>query len=149
MSRFVTSAIAAVMLTAIPLAGAVAQQPPPSQPSPTSAPAAGQANGIAIASDSLLGTTVKDQQGKDVGKVSKLLIDPNGGKVTSVIVSQGGTLGMGGKEISVPWESLKLQRTQDQRLVVTMQGPMLEQAPQPERQQGQPAASPAGGDKKQ
>jgi Spy/CpxP family protein refolding chaperone len=123
MSRFVTSAIAAVMLSALPLAGAVAQQPPPSQqPTPTGAPTAGQSNGIAIASDSLLGT--------------------------SVIISQGGTLGMGGKEISVPWESLKLQRAQDQRLVVTMQGQMLEQAPQPERQQGQPAASPSGGDKK-
>jgi sporulation protein YlmC with PRC-barrel domain len=142
MSRFVTSAIAAVMLSALPLAGAVAQQPPPSQqPSPTGAPTAGQSNGIAIASDSLLGTTVKDQQGKDVGKVQKLMIDPNGGKVTSVIIAQGGTLGMGGKEISVPWEALKLQRAQDQRLVVTMQGQILEQAP--------PAASPSSGDKKQ
>jgi sporulation protein YlmC with PRC-barrel domain len=141
MSRFVTSAVIAMILGALPLT-VVAQQPPPSQqPAPAAAPAIAPSPGIAIASDSLIGTMVKDQQGKDIGKISKLLIDPSGGKVSSIIVSQGGTLGMGGKEISVPWDSLKLQQGQDQRLVVTMQGQILEQA--------QPAASPSGGDKKQ
>jgi sporulation protein YlmC with PRC-barrel domain len=141
MSRLVTSAVIAVMLGALPLTVAAQQPPTSQQPAPAAAPAAGPSTGIAIASDSLIGTMVKDQQGQDIGKISKLMIDPSGGKVSSVIVSQGATLGMGGKEIAVPWESLKLQQGQDQRLVVTMQGQILEQA--------QPAASPSSGDKKQ
>jgi sporulation protein YlmC with PRC-barrel domain len=111
MKRFVVFTLVAAAVGAVPF-GTVAQQPPQSQPSmqqpqtPTGAPGAGQQAGIAIASDSLLGTTVKDQQGKDIGKVSKLMIDPGEGKVTSVVISSGGTLGMGGKEVSLPWSAL-------------------------------------------
>jgi sporulation protein YlmC with PRC-barrel domain len=153
MNRFVVFAVVAAAVSALPLAGAIAQQPSPSQPpmQQQQSPGGqmpGQQAGIAIASDSLLGTAVKDQQGKDIGKVSKLMIDPTEGRVTSVIISSGATLGMGGKELSLPWDALKLQRDQDQRLVVTMQREMLQQAPQAE-QGGQPAASPRSGDKKQ
>jgi sporulation protein YlmC with PRC-barrel domain len=154
MNRFVVYVVAVVAVGALPLGGAIAQQqqqPGQQQQSPAGATGgAGQQVGIAIASDSLLGTTVKNQQGKDIGKISKLMIDPNEGKVTSVIISSGGTLGMGGKEMSLPWDALKLQRGQDQQLVVTMQREMLDQAPQAEpRQGGQPSASPPSGDKKQ
>jgi sporulation protein YlmC with PRC-barrel domain len=152
MSRFVTFTVVAAAVSALPLGGALAQQPPPQpqmqqQQSPMGATGGAQQAGIAIASDSLLGTTVKDQQGKEVGKVSKLMIDPNEGKVTSVIISRGGTLGMGGKELSLPWDALRLQRGQDQQLVVTMQREMIEQAPR--EQGGQPAASPRSEEKKQ
>jgi len=160
MSRFVVFAAAVGAISALPLAEAIAQQPAPQQQplqqpqSPagvTGGQAADQQAGIAIASDSLIGTTVKDQQGKDIGEVSKLMIDPNGGRVTSVIISRGGTLGMGAKEMSLPWDALKLQRDEGQRLVVTLQREMLEQAPQAEqpRQREQPAASPPSGDRKQ
>jgi sporulation protein YlmC with PRC-barrel domain len=147
MSRFVAFAVAAMFVGALPLGGAMAQAQQP--PSATGGHASQQA-GIAIASDSLLGTTVKDQQGNEVGKVSKLMIDPNEGKITSVIITRGGTLGMGGKELSMPWDALKLQRDQNQRLVVTMQREMLEQTPPaaPQRN-GQPAASPPSGSTKQ
>jgi sporulation protein YlmC with PRC-barrel domain len=115
---------------------APATPPPPgsSQPAPAQAPAGvsqgrgGQAD-VMIASDSLVGTTVKDAQGKDIGEISKLLIDASQGKVAAAIIRQGGKLGMGGKEISVPWEALRLQRGQNQQLVVTMPQPVLEQAP--------------------
>jgi sporulation protein YlmC with PRC-barrel domain len=154
MNRFVVFTVVTAAVSALPLGGAIAQQPPPSQPPVQQSPAGtaagqmpGQQTGIAIASDSLLGTAVKDQQGKDIGKVSKLMIDPTEGRVTSVIISSGGTLGMGGKELSLPWNALQLQRDQDQRLVVTMQREMLQQAPQAE-QGGQPAASPRSGDRK-
>lgn len=152
----------AVALSALPFSGALAQQTQPGtqpqteqtqpqqSPAGTSSQAGGAQVGIMIASDSLLGTTVRDSQGKDVGEVSKLMIDANGGKVTSVIIRQGGTLGVGGKEVSVPWDALKLQRGRDQELVVTMQQEMLQPTPQAQqeeqrRQQQEsqpPAASP-------
>ena len=153
MSRIVVFAATLGSISVLALGGAVAQQPPPQQQSPaavTGGQAADQRAGIAIASDSLIGTTVKDQQGKDIGEVSKLMIDPHAGTVTSVIISRGGTLGMGAKEMSLPWGALRLQRGEGQRLVVTLQREMLEQAPQGEQRQGdQPAASPPSGDRKQ
>lgn len=145
MKSVVTTAMIALMV-GLPLGTAAAQQPgqpPPTQPqsppmqqapapspggSPSDAARGGQA-GLTIASDSLLGTKVRDSQGKEIGQISKLMIDAKQGRVTSAIITQGGTLGMGGKEVSVPWEALALQRGQDQQLIVTMQQPLLEQAP--------------------
>jgi sporulation protein YlmC with PRC-barrel domain len=143
----VTVALAATL--ALPAAIAFAQQPPPA----TDQGAQAQA-GLTIASDSLLGTRVRDRDGKDMGTVSKLMIDARQGKITSAIIRHGATLGMGGKEISVPWEALSLQRAPDQQLVVTMQQQFLEQAPpsQSERakqEQPQPSASPGSGQQPQ
>lgn len=137
------------------------QQPPPpagpSQQPPAPAaenvrdPGAGARSGLTIASDSLVGTSVRDAQGKDIGQVTKILIDPHDGKVSSVIIKRGGTLGMGGEEISVPWNALQVQRDENRRLVVTMQQPLLEQTPSARQQEQQrqkdqaPAASPAPG----
>lgn len=52
----------------------------------------GQQADILVSTDSLLGTKVKDAQGKDIGKVKKVLIEPTEGKISMVIVSFGGFL---------------------------------------------------------
>lgn len=149
----------AMALGALPFAEGLAQQTPPQsqQTQSPSSPAGTSGQGqLTIASDSLLGTKVRDAQGKDIGEVSKLMIDATEGKVMSVIIQQGGTLGMGAKEVSVPWDALKLQRGQDQQLVVTLQQEMLQPTPQVQEQQrrqqqeGQtPAASPPTGSQEQ
>jgi sporulation protein YlmC with PRC-barrel domain len=129
--RTVIGLAVASALVGLPFSEAVAQQTQGAQAS------------VQIASDSLVGIKVRDSQGKEIGAVSKLLIDARQGKVTSVIISRGGTLGMGAKEMSVPWEALKLQRDQDQHLVVTMDQPILDRAPQSDQEKDrQPAASP-------
>jgi sporulation protein YlmC with PRC-barrel domain len=153
-NQVVTVALAAIL--ALP-AGAAFGQQPPAQPQP--AQSAGTQTGLTIASDSLLGTKVRDAEGKDIGDISKLMIDAREGKITSAIIRHGGTLGMGGKEISVPWEALRLQRGQNQQLVVTMQQQFLDQAPPSEAErhkaerdkQQAPSASPSTGqqDRKQ
>ena len=71
---------------------------------------------------------IKDAQGKDVGKVERLMLDPKDGRVRTVVVQQGGTLGMGGKSVSMPWESVKVGQDGD-KIVVTAEQQMLEQAP--------------------
>jgi sporulation protein YlmC with PRC-barrel domain len=136
--QVVTVALAGML--AFPAAAAFGQQSPPAADQSAQA-------GLTIASDSLLGTRVRDRDGRDIGTVSKLMIDARQGKITSAIIKHGATLGMGGKELSVPWEALQLQRAPDQQLVVTMQQQFLEQAPpsQAERskqEQPQPSASP-------
>ena len=128
-------ALAAVL--AVPVGSALAQQPAPSAPAT-----------LTIASDSLIGTKVFDRDGNEIGTISKLMIDARQGKITSAIIKHGGRLGMGAKEVSVPWEGLQLQRGRNQDFVVTMPQQFLDQAPasQAERERAerdkQPAASP-------
>jgi sporulation protein YlmC with PRC-barrel domain len=135
--KLAANVVAAVVLLASPL-GALAQQASPQTPQ-------GAQAGVQIEANSLIGSPVRGQDGKDLGKVSKLMIDPSDGRVTTVIISSGGTLGMGGKELAMPWSAMKLARDQDARVVVTVQQPMMEQAPSArdqERQRNGGSASP-------
>jgi sporulation protein YlmC with PRC-barrel domain len=106
------------LLTALPMASAIAQQPPATATSPQS---------ILIGSDSLVGSTVRDNEGRDIGKVSRLMIDPNDGRITSMIIATGGTLGVGSNTISVPWSSVKVG--QDRGKVVVTASQTLDSAP--------------------
>ncbi len=59
---------------------------------------------------------MKDNTGKDVGKVSNLIFDRNG-KVVFVIMSHGGFAGVGGKDISIPAVAVTLCGSGDKREV--------------------------------
>ena len=106
-----------LMMTALPIASAVAQQPA----TPTSPQA------ILVGSDSLVGGTVRDNEGRDIGKVSRLMIDPNDGRITSIIIATGGTLGVGSNTISVPWSSVKIGQDRGKLIVTASQ--TLDSAP--------------------
>jgi sporulation protein YlmC with PRC-barrel domain len=107
-----------LMMAALPIASAVAQQPPATPTSPQA---------ILVGSDSLVGSAVRDNEGRDVGKVSRLMIDPNDGRITSIIIATGGTLGVGSNTISVPWSSVKIG--QDRGKLVVTASQTLENAP--------------------
>jgi len=142
MKKFV---IAVALLTGMALAsGAAAQSSSPSPSGTSSPPAAGASStdsssasqtpsassaqtGVLVDANSIIGATVR-VQGKDVGKVERLMVDPKDGRVRTVVVQQGGTLGMGGKSVSMPWESVKVGQDGD-KIVVTAEQQMLEQAP--------------------
>lgn len=97
------------LMTALPIGGAVAQQSAGTPPAPEA---------VLVGSDSLVGSAVRDTDGRDIGKVSRLMIDPNDGRITSVIIATGGTLGMGSNMISVPWSSVKVGQDRG-KLIVT------------------------------
>ena len=115
-----------------------AQPPAPSSPPPSSSapssnvqpgaaqPASAQSQ-LLVGSDSLVGSTVRNSEGRDVGKVSRLMIDPNDGRVASVVVAMGGTLGVGSNTIAVPWNSVKL--AQDRGKVIVTTNVALESVP--------------------
>ena len=144
MKKFVT---AVALVTGMALAsGAAAQSSGTSSPpsGSSSQPASGASStdqssasqaqssstaqtGVLVDANSIIGATVR-AQGKDVGKVERLMVDPKDGRVRSVVVQQGGTLGMGGKSVSIPWESVKVGQDGD-KIVVTAEQQMLEQAP--------------------
>jgi len=117
MNRIATLLGVSLLMSALPIASAVAQQPA----TPTSPQA------ILVGSDSLVGGTVRDNEGRDIGKVSRLMIDPSDGRITSIIIATGGTLGVGSNTISVPWSSVKIG--QDRGKVIVTASQTLESAP--------------------
>ena len=83
-----------------------------------------------IKSDELVGTGVIGADGEEVGGIQSLILD-EGGQVVAAVVGVGGFLGIGKKEVALPWDVLEPARNEkgDQiiRAPVTKAG--LEEAP--------------------
>jgi sporulation protein YlmC with PRC-barrel domain len=97
----------------------------------------------------IIGVRIKNSQGKNIGEIDALVLDPEDGKVTHAVVGVGGFLGIGEKHVIVPWSDVKVSMDHD-RTVVNMYQPTLERAPRYERKlltsdrdRTLPAASPA------
>ena len=54
----------------------------------------------------LIGTDVKDPAGQTIGEIDDVLLD-SGGRVEAVIVTVGGFMGFGGRDVEVRWSDLK------------------------------------------
>jgi sporulation protein YlmC with PRC-barrel domain len=127
---------------------------PPSPPPPTAAPSPGGAPAQPASTDgrqlqvdasAVLGSTVRNADGKDIGRVSRLMMDPREGKIATVVIGIGGMLGIGEKLVSLPWNAVRVTQDRGQVVVVADQR-LLEQAPAAERKAdkgGEPAASPS------
>ncbi len=110
--------------------GAYAQTSPtaPSSPSP-SAPASaatpaermvstGDFNASGdMAAGSLIGTRVRNANKEAIGKIDDVYLDKDA-KVSVVVISVGGFLGVGSKDVGVKWSDLTLSQ-EDTSLIVT------------------------------
>jgi sporulation protein YlmC with PRC-barrel domain len=76
----------------------------------------------------LIGASVKNAQGENIGKIDELLIDPKEARIKAAVVSVGGLLGLGAKSVAVPWNKFTMGSERD-TLVVAMAKEELEQAP--------------------
>src|SRR5688572_25067324 len=98
-------------------------------------------------SGDIIGTRIKNAEGKDIGEIDRLMIDPQSGKISHVVVGLGGLLGVGEKKVVVPWSDLKLTAAADgKKAMITMDQAKLESAPRYERTaraDRSPSASPA------
>jgi len=115
-----------------------AQPPPPPAPQP---PANDRRASLEVDASALIGSTVRTPEGRDIGRVSRLMLDPRDGRVTTLVIGMGGTLGIGEKHVSVPFNAVRIGQDR-QRLVVTLDQRMLDQMPRAESQRQDPAASP-------
>ena len=88
---------------------------------------------------SMIGSLVKGADGKDLGKINQLMVDPRDGKIVYAVVAVGGMLGVGEKLVAVPWNAVKLSQAQG-KLIATIDRALLEQAP---AMNSSPAASPS------
>jgi sporulation protein YlmC with PRC-barrel domain len=153
-------AIAMAALLGLPLA-ALAQQPPPAKrpgqpPAATPPPKERQAEPERqvwtkepklLASKTLIGAKVRGAEGKDIGEITQILVDPSDGKVSHVVVGMGGVLGVGQTEIVVPWGDVQIRQDERQATVAMVNQATLDQAPRYQAAAPaprEPAASPGG-----
>lgn len=54
----------------------------------------------------LIGSTVKNPNGEDLGKVSDMIVQRGSGRIVFAVINSGSVLGMGGKDFAVPLNEL-------------------------------------------
>ena len=70
-----------------------------------------------IASSALRGTKVRNADKQSIGKIDDIYLDKDG-KVTDVVISVGGFLGVGSKEVAVKWSDITVGKD-DSSVVLT------------------------------
>lgn len=87
-----------------------------------------QAEELLLNANTLIGNTVIDKTGKELGTVKDLLIDQKTGQVSYIVLSYGGTfggtLGIGSENYSIPWAEVKLTKQDDKMLVQVAEAPI-------------------------
>ena len=90
--------------------------------------------GALLSTSTLIGTPVKNPQGEELGKIQDFMIDPQTGRIMSTVLSFGGTLGVGEKRVTIPWETLTVGISKNE-LIVEMEKEKLPPAPSVETTQ--------------
>ena len=101
--------------------------------------AAGEMSGNA-----LIGATVRNAAREAVGKIEDVYVDSSGG-IKTVVVSVGGFLGVGAKDVAVKWSDLKFSR--EDKSIVIMTGwtkDSLKAMPDYKYERRQPASKSGG-----
>jgi putative membrane protein len=90
-----------------------------------------------VSVEKVLGSSVVNADGQEVGQIEDLVMDQN--QVTYAVLSVGGFLGIGDKEVPVPFEDLQLGEDESYLMTSATQE-QLEQMPEYDQQQFQPYA---------
>jgi sporulation protein YlmC with PRC-barrel domain len=109
-----------IVLAAFLTCGAISAyaQTTPSQPSsPSPAPAAAPVDRTVstgdfntkgdMAASALIGTKVRNANKESIGKINEIYLDKDA-KVTDVVISVGGFLGVGSKDVAVKWSDISV-----------------------------------------
>jgi sporulation protein YlmC with PRC-barrel domain len=84
-------------------------------------------SGVLKASD-LIGMKVQGTDGKNLGEIKDLVIDPEEGGVVYAVLEFGGFAGIGDKYFAVPWEALQLDHS-NKKLSLDVHKKDLKKAP--------------------
>ena len=90
-----------------PTEPATAEAEPAATPPPTEAVIPAQAAGD-VRAEKLIGMTVYDTNGDKVGAVKDILFNEQG-QATGVVLSVGGVLGLGAKQVGLQWSEVDIQ----------------------------------------
>ena len=138
------SVLTVSLLTLALAATASAQAKPSGEPKPQRQ--AWALPSTAMEAKQVIGMRVKNDQGKDVGEIDQLIVDPSDGKITHVVLGRGGMLGVGEQKVVVAWSDMKIQpdATARNRWVAMVDQAKVDSAPRYEaRRDTAPAASPS------
>ncbi|WP_428308498.1 PRC-barrel domain-containing protein [Lacipirellula sp.] len=69
--------------------------------------------GNTVRASQLMGADIENAQGEEVGEISDIVLDSNGGKVRYAAVTYGGLMGIGDKLFAVPWEAFRCVQDPD------------------------------------
>jgi sporulation protein YlmC with PRC-barrel domain len=123
-----------------PAEPATAEAEPAASPPPSEAVIPAQAAGD-VRAEKLIGMTVYDTNGDKVGQVKDILFSEDG-KATGVVLSVGGVLGLGAKQVGLQWSEVDIQPDAEVAKVQYNKD-QLEAAPDFKTQEAQKAESDA------
>jgi len=121
--------------TALTIAGAAVAQTGGTDPARAASEAESprvlmQQEGSQRMTGELIGLGVFNPQGETVGKISHLVIEPDR-RVSGVVLSVGGFLGLGSKAVAVPWEAIQFENKGGKDLaIVNLTNEELTNAPE-------------------
>ena len=78
--------------------------------------------------DTLIGDSVVNAAGEDLGEVKAIMLDVQSGRVAYAVLSFGGFLGMGNKLFAIPWSALTLDAG-EKRFMLNIAKERLDNAP--------------------
>ena len=81
-----------------------------------------------LAASTLEGDSVRNAAGENLGKVDEIMIDIPSGRVSYVVLSFGGVLGLGNKLFAIPWSAVRVDED-EKCLVLNVDKRTLENAP--------------------
>jgi sporulation protein YlmC with PRC-barrel domain len=98
-----------------------------------------------MSGEAIIGASVRNENRETVGKIEDVYVD-NSGAIKTVVVSVGGFLGVGSKNVAVKWSDLKFSRD-DKSIVITTNWTKdsLKAMPDYKYERQQPAATKSGG----
>ena len=81
-----------------------------------------------VSASKIIGETVANHQGENVGKIHELVIDAGKNRVAYAVLSHGSFLGMGEKLFAMPWEAFEFSAT-EHKLILNVDKEKLKTAP--------------------
>lgn len=109
LGRFVPAMAVVLLLTTGPLLAAEESDEMDASTAEDSQATEGESAGTAAGVEAIdiVGRDVLDQENERIGKVTNVLIGPEG-RVDAVVLSTGGVLGLGSSEYEVPWDRIAM-----------------------------------------
>src|SRR4051794_13744473 len=79
--------------------------------------------------EAVVGQTVKNGEGKDIGEVRDFITQPDSAAIDSLVLSRSRFLGFGEKLVTIPWNKVQVN-PQSHELVATLSKDELDNAPE-------------------
>lgn len=84
--------------------------------------------GVNLSATSVIGTPVVNAQNEDLGEIKEIMLDTKHGKISYVVLSFGGFLGLGDKLFAIPMDAFTVD-TENEKFILNVDKEKLKSAP--------------------